>query len=373
MRTHTALIAWSLLMMTALAACVGAPAAVPTAVPPTPAPPTAVPPTAVPTLGPNAELRDIATARNFYVGAAVNTDALAAEPEYARVLGASFNQVTPENVMKFGLIHPSPGYYDWGPADALVKFAEDHGMRVHGHTLLWHQQLPPFIEDPKLTPADATKAMEEHIAAVVGRYKGRIAEWDVVNEAIDDNARPRDSVWRRLVGPDYIEKAFRLAHAADPAAKLFYNDYNGEEMNAKSDAIYTMLRDLKQRGVPIDGVGLQMHITLAGPPDAKQVAENIRRLSDLGLLVHISEMDVRQPIPPDTAALKRQGRAYREILQVCLAAPNCTEFTTWGFTDKHSWVPDFFPGFGDALLFDDQYKPKPAYDMLKDTLRAATK
>ncbi|MFN8504367.1 endo-1,4-beta-xylanase [Kouleothrix sp.] len=360
-------------LLALLAACGGA------AVPPSaalPTPPSATPaPTAPPTPRPTPtepavpQLRTLAARRDFYVGAAVSADALRADAEYARVLAESYNQLTPENVMKFGLIHPARDRYDWAPADALVDFAEAHGMRVHGHTLLWHQELPGWVTAGKFTPEAARAALHDHIAQVVGRYKGRIAEWDVVNEAIGDGGAPRDTPWRQLIGPEYIELAFRWAHEADPDAKLFYNDYNGEELNAKSDAIFALVRDLKSRGVPIDGVGLQMHISLAGRPDTDALARNMRRLADLGLLVHVSEMDVRVPIPADAGTLKSQGRAFREVLQVCLAAPNCHEFTTWGFTDKYSWVPGFFPGFGAALPFDEQLRPKPAYAALMEALR----
>lgn len=320
--------------------------------------PTAVAATATPAA---MELRDLAAKRAFYVGAAVSADALRDEPAYAQLLARTYNQVTPENVMKFGLIHPARDRYDWTAADALVAFAEAHAMRVHGHTLVWHQQLPQWIEQGQLTPADARTALHDHILAVVGRYKGRIAEWDVVNEAIDDNARPRDSIWRQLIGPEYVELAFRWAHEADPNAKLFYNDYGGEGMNAKSDAIFALVSDLKKRGVPIDGVGLQLHVSLAGAPAAEELGQNIARIADLGLRVHISELDVRVSTPASAATLKSQAQVYRTVMRACLAAPACTELTTWGFTDAHSWVPGFFAGYGAALPFDERLGPKPAY------------
>jgi endo-1,4-beta-xylanase len=366
----------SLAFAALMGGCGGAPA-VPATVASTPAAtPTTVPttgPTSVPTAAatPSAngeQLRDLAARRRFYVGAAVSIDALRSEPAYAELLARTYNQVTPENVMKFGPIHPARDRFNWNDADALVAFAEEHGMRVHGHTLVWHQQLPSWVTQGNMTADQARAALQDHITQVVGRYKGRIAEWDVVNEAFTDDGSPRQTVWRKLIGPEYIELAFRWAHQADPDAKLFYNDYNGEELNAKSNAIYELVRDLKQRGVPIDGVGMQMHITLAGRPDTKRLAENMRRLGDLGLAVHVSEMDVRLPTPADAAALRTQARAYREVLQVCLAAPNCGEFTTWGFTDKHSWVPGFYSGYGAALPFDELYAPKPAYTALIEEL-----
>jgi len=367
----------SLAFAALIGGCGGAPAvpatveSTPTAAAGTAAPPATAAATATEVTTPSASgepLRDLAAQRGFYVGAAVSVDALRNEPAYAELLARTYNQVTPENVMKFGPIHPAPDIFNWNDADALVEFAEAHGMRVRGHTLVWHKQLASWITQGNLTADEARAALQDHITQVVGRYKGRVAAWDVVNEAFQDDGSLRKSVWHTLIGPEYIELAFRWAHEADPDAKLFYNDYNGEELNAKSDAIYAMVRDLRSRGVPIDGVGLQMHLTLAGRRDPKRLAENMRRLRDFGLAVHISEMDVRMPTPANAAALATQAEIYREVLQVCLAAPNCKEFTTWGFTDKYSWVPKSYSGYGAALPFDEQYAPKPAYAALVDEL-----
>jgi endo-1,4-beta-xylanase len=354
--------ALALLGLAALVAgCASAPPAAPAAQSATAAP--------TPTPGPP-QLRDLAAARGLYVGAAVALSPLRTEPEYARLLGQTYNQLTAEDAMKFAPIHPARDRYYWDSADELMAFAEAHGMRVHGHALVWHERLPAWVLAGDLTRETARAALRDHIAQVVGRYKGRIAAWDVVNEAIAEDGSPRQTPWLKLIGPEYIELAFRWAHEADPAAKLFYNDYGGEDLNRKSDAIYKLVGDLKRSGVPIDGVGLQSHFSLAGRPDTAALAANIRRLNDLGLTVHISELDVRLPLPAGTAALKSQGRAYREILQVCLQAASCTEFTTWGFTDAHSWIPGFYGGYGAALPFDEQYAPKPAYGAMMEALRA---
>jgi GH35 family endo-1,4-beta-xylanase len=195
-----------------------------------------------------------------------------------------------------------------------------------------------------------------------------VAVWDVVNEAIDDSTGGlRDTVFLRGLGPGYIAEAFRLAREADPEALLVYNDYGGEGLNRKSDAIYDLVRGLKAEGVPIDGVGLQMHISAGGYPTAADIAANLARLADLGLLVNVSEMDVRiRDVAGDQATrLQRQREVYREVVGVCVARPGCHAVTFWGFTDAHSWIDTFF-GEDDPLLLDEQYRAKPAFFGVED-------
>jgi GH35 family endo-1,4-beta-xylanase len=194
--------------------------------------------------------------------------------------------------------------------------------------------------------------------------------WDVVNEAIDDQTGGlRDTVFLRGLGPGYVAEAFRIARAADPHVLLVYSDYGGEGLNRKSDAIYDLVRGLVEDGVPIDGVGLQMHISAAGYPKAAEIAANVARLADLGLLVNVSEMDVRiRGLAGDTASRRqRQREVYREVVGACVAHPRCHAVTFWGFTDAHSWIDSFF-GPDDPLLFDEQYRAKPAFFGVEDAL-----
>jgi endo-1,4-beta-xylanase len=207
-----------------------------------------------------------------------------------------------------------------------------------------------------------------HITTVVGRYRGRIAAWDVVNEAIEEDGTLRDTFWLRIIGPEYIDMAFQWAHEADPDALLFYNDYASEGLGRKSDAVYALVQDMLERDVPIHGVGLQSHLVLTSPPVFKDVLANIKRLSDLGLLVHVTEMDVRMRGEPTEARLERQARVYSAFLEACLEAENCTAFVLWGFTDRHSWIPGERPGWGSALIFDESYQPKPAYEAMREAL-----
>ena len=178
----------------------------------------------------------------------------------------------------------------------------------------------------------------------------------------------RSTLWLNTIGQEYIAIAFEIAHDVDPDAKLFYNDYNIEDLGGKSDRAYQLVEQLVADGVPIHGVGFQMHVTAENPPDPRDVADNMRRYHDLGLEVHITEMDVRIRQPVTDAKLAMQAAVYEEIMEVCLDAPNCTAFVLWGFTDKHSWVPNTFEGQGAALIFDEAYEPKPAYTALQAAL-----
>jgi endo-1,4-beta-xylanase len=276
--------------------------------------------------------------------------------------------LTPENAMKFGPLHPDPDRYNFADADAIIAFAKANAMQVRAHTLVWHEDLPRWLTERNVTREDLMANLRQHILTVVGRYRGRVVAWDVVNEAMADSGSLRDTIWLRGIGPDYIDLAFRWAHEADPQARLFYNDYGGEGLGRKSDAIYGLVRNLQTRGVPIHGVGLQTHIRLESSPALRDVAANMNRLAALKLEVHITEMDVRIEGPVTEEALAAQARIYRDMLGVCLSAKNCKAFVLWGFTDRHSWIPQFFPQWGAALIFDESYRPKPAYTALMDAL-----
>jgi len=311
-------------------------------------------------------LREVADARGIHIATAVNPSHLT-EPAYAETLAREFNQVEPENAMKFGPIHPTAESYTFGPADAIVEFARAHKMAVRGHTLVWHQQFGAWVTNGNYTPEQLAGILQEHIKTVVGRYAGKVYAWDVVNEAIDTDGTPRKSPWSGI--PDYLEKAFRWAHAADPKALLFYNDYSAETINKKSDAIYAMVKDFKARGVPIDGVGLQMHIGLKHPEMAGMQA-NLKRLTDLGLQVQITELDVK--LADNSAeSLAAQAKVYGDIVGMCLANARCTAIQIWGFTDRYSWIPRSSKGFDYALPFDRDYHPKPAYQAIVEAFKSA--
>jgi endo-1,4-beta-xylanase len=322
-------------------------------------------------------LRDRAAGRGVRIGTAVDP-ARFSEPEYAATLAREFSQLQPENAMKFAPIQPGPTTYNFTGGDAIVDFARSHNQVVRGHTLVWHNQNPMWLTGGGRTPAQLAEILHDHIKTVVGHYAGQVYAWDVVNEAFNADGTLRRTIWHDnpgigLEGTRYIEQALRWAHEADPKALLFYNDYGAEGLNAKSDAIYAMVKDFKARGVAVDGVGLQMHFTTHVPPIAA-IESNMRRLADLGLQVQITELDVRVPVDESgaatPAALETQARIYGDLVKACLAVPRCTAIQTWGFTDRHSWIPGRYRGFGDALPFDASYRPKPAYDAIAAALGA---
>jgi endo-1,4-beta-xylanase len=211
----------------------------------------------------------------------------------------------------------------------------------------------------------------KHIKTVVTHYRGEIYAWHVVNEALENNGILRDTLWLRTIGPEYIAMAYQWTHEADPGALLIYNDHSGEGLNRKSQAIYALARGLIEKGIPLHGIGFQMHVYLWGPPTSDALRENMRRFAALGLQVHITEMDVQIYFSPHNQVVNyaEQAYVYRQAFDTCLEASNCSVFMTWGLTDRHSWIPQFF-GHPDApLIFDEERQPKPAYYAIQDLLK----
>jgi endo-1,4-beta-xylanase len=315
-------------------------------------------------------LRQAAQERKLVVGAAVFPEGLQ-EEAYARLLAREFNSLTGENVMKWDAIHPQPNEWRYEPADRLVEFAAKNQMKVNGHVLVWHEQLPDYVKT--LSARDLRRAVRAHIAAVVGRYKGKVQSWDVVNEAIDDKGMDKPGLRKTLflekLGNGYIAEAFRAAHKADPNARLYYNDYGCDGLGPKSDRLFDLLLQLRAERVPIHGVGLQMHVTGRDCPKTEDIAANLRRLCGLGLSVRVTEMDVRIRDLPGTLPerLEVQAQTYRRVLTACLREKRFEGITFWGLTDKHSWVHKQF-GEDNPLLFDEKYQPKAAYHALRQTL-----
>lgn len=308
-------------------------------------------------------LRSLAQARHFYIGSTVNVKALSDEPVYSATLAHEFNMVTPEVSMKFSETEPQRDVYTFAKADSIVAFAQAHQMQARGHNLVWYTDLPAWLTNGNFTRDELITILRDHIMTEVTRYSGQVNIWDVVNEAVGDDGTLRDSIWLRGIGPDYIDMAFQWAHEANPQARLFYNDYGGEGLGRKSDAIYALVKGLLARGVPLDGVGLQMHISLDSYPNPQDVLANMQRLTALGLEVQITEMDVKtqDDARPMQAKMTAEAQLYGEMLQTCLSVTRCTAFVMWGFTDAHSWIPAYTGHPDYPLIFDASYHPKPAY------------
>jgi endo-1,4-beta-xylanase len=292
-------------------------------------------------------LRQVAEQARILVGAAVRPPQLS-ETAYASTLAREFNMVEAEDAMKWWVLRPNATTYDFRQGDELVRFSQGHGMKVRGHCLVWGRNNPDWLAKGHFSPKQLSQLLHQHIRRVMKHYAGQVFAWDVVNEALDENGNVRDSLWYNKPGiglsgqgTHYIEQVFRWAHNADPKALLFYNEAEGEGVNRKSDAIYAMVKDFRQRRVPIDGVGLQMHIP-ALDADASAIKANVARLAALGLQVHITELDVSVPVDSRGNAsaddLARQAEVYRSIVHACLNSRGCTAIQTWGFTDKYSWI-----------------------------------
>nr|BFE59364.1 endo-1,4-beta-xylanase [Dactylosporangium thailandense] len=283
-----------------------------------------------------------AAEKGRYFGTAVAAGKLS-NSQYTGILDREFNMITPENEMKWDATEPSQGQFRYTSADQIVSHAQAHGQRMRGHALLWYQQEPGWAQN--MSGSALRSAMMNHVSTVAGHYKGKIYAWDVVNEAFADgnSGGRRDSNLQRT-GNDWIEAAFRAARAADPGAKLCYNDYNTDGINAKSTGVYNMVKDFRSRGVPIDCVGFQSH--LGGLPPSDYQA-NLQRFADLGVEVQITELDISG---------SNQATAYANVVKACLNVSRCAGITTWGIRDSDSWRTGENP-----LLFDANGNKKAAY------------
>lgn len=321
---------------------------------------------------PSPSLKKLAEMSNIYVGAAMETRHLK-EPEFAKTFASQFNQLTPENEMKWSYIHPERDKFDFSKGDELVAFAQQHDMEIKGHALVWHIQNPDWLTNREWSAAELEKVLEHHIKTVVGHYKGKVKYWDVVNESFNENGSYRETLWFDVLGERYLDLAFKYAHEADPDAILFYNDYSNEGTGAKSNAIYRKVKGMLEAGIPIHGVGMQLHLMAEHTIAEASVAKNIERLKALGLKVHFTEIDVRVRDDANQFMLDSQARQFQRLMDFAIYYPEVDMYTTWGVTDKYSWVPGWFPGYGRALMFDENYQPKKAFEAVYSSLLLASK
>ncbi|WP_432154642.1 endo-1,4-beta-xylanase [Streptomyces tricolor] len=312
-------------------------------------------------------LADLAERHGRYFGSATDNPELT-DTAYTKILGSEFDMITPGNGMKWYATEPQQGVFDWTSGDEIVNLARKNHQKVRAHTLVWHSQLPDWLTSRQWTASELRAVLKKHITAEVRHYRGKVYSWDVVNEAFEEDGSYRETIWYKTLGPGYIADALRWAHQADPHAKLYLNDYNIEATGPKSDAYYRLAKELKAQGVPLDGIGFQAHLALQyGYPTT--VEDNLRRFSRLGLDTALTEVDVRMQLPATEEKLAEQATWYRDLTAACLAVRRCVGVTIWDYTDKYSWIPAVFPGEGAALPWDEELRPKPAYQALREALR----
>jgi len=321
----------------------------------------------------------------FPIGVAVNSHNI--HGAEAKLILREFNSITPENDMKMGPIHPRQGYYRFGPTDSIAAFARTHGLKLRGHNLCWHEQTPYWLfknAAGQVVSKDSLFArLQRHIQTVVNRYHDAVYAWDVVNEAVSDNpsALLRESPWLKICGPSFIDSAFWYAHRADPSAELYYNDYN-VVFPEKAKRIYTLLKGLKDRGVPVTGIGIQAHWSVNQPTES-ELRSTLEMFKSLGLKIQITELDVsifpweknrRQLLPKDSvvyagATERKQAEFYKMIFKVFRDYKDViTSVTFWNVSDKDSWLNQY-PVAGRKnypLLFDRALNKKLAYRMVTE-------
>ena len=283
-----------------------------------------------------------------------------------------FGQVTPSNGMKWMHIEPTRNVFNYTLGDQIVKPARKAGQLRRCHTFIWHNQLPEWLTGKNYTKTELLTILENHIKAEATYYKNDCIAWDVVNEAFEDDGTWRKTMWLNTIGKDYIEYAFRFARKyVARNTKLYYNDYNVERVNNKTAAIVELVKSFKKKGVPIDGMGFQAHYTTGKAPKYEEVSASIAQFNKLGLEVAITELDVRTTLPDDDAKQAQQAIDYSNTVKACVDARDCVGVTVWDFWDPVSWVPETFPGQGNACLWSANFTKKPAYYAIGDVFKAA--
>ncbi|NEN84743.1 endo-1,4-beta-xylanase [Paenibacillus elgii] len=322
-------------------------------------------------------------APHLSIGTAAAVIPTMTDSAYRSILGREFSILTPENDMKFQFIHPQRNVYAFAEGDSLVEFAERNGMAVHGHALVWSEANPRWLTQGNYSAAELQAIMEEHVKTVVGRYKGRIKEWDVINEPLKDekfnvNLGLRDSIWFKAMGEKFLDIALRAAHEADPDAKLYINEYGCEAEDDKADALYTLVQRLQSRGVPLHGIGFQVHEDIGkdsdgtyDPVSASEFKRTVKRFTDLGLEVRVSELDVNMHGKVTDTLRSKQAEYFKSILALTQANNRFTSYAMWGFTDRYSSLqPEGeYNEFGNGLIYDEYYTPKLPYHKIKEALQ----
>ena len=270
--------------------------------------------------------------------------------------------------MKMFALQPRAGRFDFREADAMVNWARANGKRVRGHTLVFGSQLPAWLLEGGFTREELIDVMKTHVKTVVEHFRGRVSEWDVVNEAIAGDGSWQPNLWLDVIGPEYIDIAFRAAREADPSARLFYND-GGIDLpdHPHTVAVRSLLSALRSRGVPVDGVGLQNHMSNRWHAPEAQIIEAMRRFAEIGLDIAVTEMDVRTDGGGSREAeLDAQKQVYAASAKACRLQPRCTSFSTWGISDRYSWFDNLALA---PLMFDADMNAKPAFAAVEDWIK----
>jgi endo-1,4-beta-xylanase len=336
-------------------------------------------------------LKAHAAARGLLTGCAVNANLFRDDEGFRRLLAEQYNIVVPENCLKWSLLRPTADTYNFADADSLIAFAETHGMKVRGHNFVWHEGLPSWFAGT-VNKDNAQKFLVDHIHAVGGRYKGKIHSWDVVNEAIwIRDSRPdglrTSSPWFQMLGPGYIDLAFRTAREADPTALLTYNEYGIEHDNdddgKKRAAVFALLRRMKAENVPIDALGIQSHIAVSKEGFSKGVRELLEGAKALGLQVFLTELDVNDDAVATNDTAERDkivAELYRSYLTTALEGSEVKAVLTWGASDKNTWLNNGIKFRGQhpdrlqrPLPFDHDYAPAPAFFAMRESFDKAQK
>ncbi len=302
-------------------------------------------------------------------------------PIYSKILSSQFNLAVIDNTPNWyftdGGLRPSPTTYNFTTMDKIVAYAQAHHMQIQAHHLVWGEEkwLPNWLKNGHYAPAQLLNIMHQDIATVVGRYKGKIKEWSVVNEAFTraQHIYGLHDWWADHIGSDaYIDQAFIWAHQADPNAKLILNDFDNEHFNPVSDAMYNYIKSAKARGIPIDGIGMQMHIDATHPPDMNEVIQNMRRFGKLGVQVYVTEFDVNMSAVPAPNYVRDniEAQIYYNMARACIEAGDCHSFSELGITDKETWYNYMGPSTADArpLMFNSNFQPKPAFYAFRNAL-----
>ena len=333
--------------------------------------------------------KGLKTVADFPVGTAIQIQKLLNDPKLKQLQIENFNSITSDRDMKMNRITPSEGVYDWKTIDTILYYAQENNQRLFGHNLIWHSSTPEWVETKGAKDSVwLAKFMKEYIQTYVGRYKGKVAGWDVVNEGFETKGGEyRKSFWYNTLGKSYIEKAFIYAHEVDPKAILFYNDFNIERDSQKLNAVLEMVKEFQQKGVPISGIGFQMHIRMDTPDEL--IAKSLKKAAATGLQIHLSEVDIIFNKHNDTKnggvqiykelteeMKKAQAEKYKNlVLMYRKIVPKAQQFgiTFWNFNDRDTWINGFFNLTDWPTIFDDKLSPKPAYFGFKEALEQEIK